>query len=139
MEGYTSFTKQVSEALRAADRPGPVHMLNLIRLLGRAAYQDGPDATDLQAYEAYSRLSAPAFFPSLAAPSCGVGGELSLVGPPDTAWDITFIAEYPSPPAFVEMLRDPRYREPMAHRQAGVADSRLIRFSALPLGTSFEG
>lgn len=61
------------------------------------------------------------------------------MGPPDTAWDIAFIAEYPSPAAFVAMLRDPRYREAMAHRQAGVADSRLIRFSALPPGTGFAG
>lgn len=59
MEGYTSVTKQVFEAFQAAGRPGPVHMLNLIRLRGQAAYEDGRDATGLDAYEAYGRLSAP--------------------------------------------------------------------------------
>lgn len=137
MEGYTSFTKQVFEAFVAADRPGLVHMLNLIRLHGRAAYEDGRDATGLEAYEAYSRLSAPVLA-ELGGRILWRGGfELSLLGPPDTAWDIAFIAEYPSPAAFVAMLRDPRYREAIAHRQAGVADSRLIRFSALPPGTGF--
>lgn len=65
--------------------------------------------------------------------------ELSLVGPPETSWDIAFIADYPSPSAFVTMVRDPRYRAAMAHRQAGGADSRLIRFAALPPGTGFAG
>ncbi|PWC47600.1 DUF1330 domain-containing protein [Azospirillum sp. TSA6c] len=139
MEGYTSFTKQVFEAFTAADRPGPVHMLNLIRLHGRAAYGDGRDTTGLEAYDAYSRLSAPVLA-ELGGRILWRGGfELSLVGPPDTVWDIAFIAEYPRPAAFVAMLRDPRYREAMAHRQAGVADSRLIRFSALPPGTGFAG
>jgi hypothetical protein len=41
-------------------------------------------------------------------------------------WDHCFIAEYPSVSAFVEMIRDPVYREAVKHRQAAVADSRLI-------------
>ncbi|MBK1842898.1 DUF1330 domain-containing protein [Azospirillum sp. YIM B02556] len=144
MEGHTSFTRQTLDAFRAADRPGPVHMLNLIRLREWAVYEDGQDAagravTGLEAYQAYGRLSAPVLA-ELGGRILWRGGfELSLVGPPDAVWDIAFIAEYPSPAAFVAMLRDPRYREAMAHRQAGVADSRLIRCSALPPGTGFAG
>ncbi|MFG1246692.1 DUF1330 domain-containing protein [Xanthobacter flavus] len=139
MEGHTSFTRETFAAFAANDRPGPVHLLNLIRLRHEVAYADGRVTTGAEAYEAYSRLSAPVL--------AEIGGrivwrgafELSLVGPPETRWDIAFIAEYPSPGAFVQMLRDPRYREAMAHRQAGVADSRLVRFDPLAAGTGFAG
>ncbi len=53
--------------------------------------------------------------------------ELTVIGPPDEQWDLAFIAEYPSVDAFVAMLRDPDYRNAVRHRQAAVADSRLIR------------
>ncbi|WP_374249975.1 DUF1330 domain-containing protein [Xanthobacter sp.] len=139
MEGHTSFSRETFAAFTANDRPGPVHLLNLIRLRPRVTYADGRVTTGAEAYEAYSRLSAPVL--------AEIGGrivwrgafELSLVGPPETHWDIAFIAEYPSPDAFVQMLRDPRYREAMAHRQAGVADSRLVRFDPLPAGSGFAG
>lgn len=139
MEGHTSFSRETFAAFAANDRPGPVHLLNLIRLRPRVTYADGRVTTGAEAYEAYSRLSAPVL--------AEIGGrivwrgafELSLVGPPETHWDIAFIAEYPSPDAFVQMLRDPRYREAMAHRQAGVADSRLVRFDPLPAGAGFAG
>lgn len=139
MEGHTSFSRETFAAFAANDRPGPVHLLNLIRLHPRVTYADGRVTTGAEAYDAYSRLSAPVL--------AEIGGrivwrgdfELSLVGPPETHWDIAFIAEYPSPDAFVQMLRDPRYREAMAHRQAGVADSRLVRFDPLPAGAGFAG
>lgn len=139
MEGHTNFSRETFAAFAANDRPGPVHLLNLIRLRPRVTYADGRVTTGAEAYEAYSRLSAPVL--------AEIGGrivwrgdfELSLVGPPETHWDIAFIAEYPSPDAFVQMLRDPRYREAMAHRQAGVADSRLVRFDPLPAGSGFAG
>ena len=43
----------------------------------------------------------------------------------------------PSVAAFVEMIRDPVYREAVKHRQAGVEDSRLIRHAVLPVGKTF--
>ena len=39
--------------------------------------------------------------------------------------------------AFVEMIRDPVYREAVKHRQAAVEDSRLIRHAVLPVGKNF--
>jgi uncharacterized protein (DUF1330 family) len=61
-----------------------------------------------------------------------------LIGPADGEnWDHVFIAEYPSVEAFVEMVRDPIYREAVKHRQAAVADSRLIRLKPLPPGRGF--
>ncbi|WP_245331743.1 DUF1330 domain-containing protein [Bradyrhizobium sp. NAS80.1] len=114
-------------------------MLNLIRLHSFARYPDGRDATGADAYANYGRISAPVL--------ARLGGriawrgnfELGMVGPEDERWDICFIAEYPSPGAFAQMLRDPIYREAMEHRLAAVADSRLIRLGVMANGTSFHG
>ena len=114
---------------RTDDRPGPIHMLNLVRLRARAAYPDGREATGAQAYASYGRESEPVF--------SRLGGsivwrgrfELMLIGPQDERWDLCFIAEYPSVAAFVAMIRDPVYREAVKHRQAAVEDSRLIRLA----------
>jgi len=137
MTGFVDPTKESFAAFRGNDRAGPIHMLNLIRLRERAAYPDGREATGAQAYAAYGRDSAPVF--------ARLGGrivwrgrfELMLIGPPDEHWDIAFIAEYPSVAAFVEMIRDPAYREAVKHRQAAVADSRLIRLAPLASGAAF--
>jgi uncharacterized protein (DUF1330 family) len=65
--------------------------------------------------------------------------ELMLIGPSDERWDECFIAEYPSVAAFVEMIRDPVYREAVKHRQAAVLDSRLIRLALAATGSGFGG
>jgi len=62
---------------------------------------------------------------------------LMLIGPSHERWDHCFIAEYPSVAAFVEMIRDPVYREAVKHRQAAVEDSRLIRLKPLVPGKTF--
>jgi uncharacterized protein (DUF1330 family) len=62
-----------------------------------------------------------------------------MVGPQSENWDICFIAEYPSVQAFLDMMKNPTYREAMTHRQAGVLDSRLIRVGADINGASFAG
>ena len=60
-----------------------------------------------------------------------------MIGPEDERWDIAFIAEYPNPGAFVEMLRDPDYREAVKHRTAAVEVSRLIRLKPQQSGKGF--
>jgi uncharacterized protein (DUF1330 family) len=137
MTGHIDPTKETFAAFRATDRPGPIHMLNLVRFRDRAAYPDGRDATGAEAYAAYGRDSHPVF--------SRLGGrivwrgsfELMLIGPATETWDECFIAEYPSVGAFVEMIRDPVYREAVKHRQAAVLDSRLIRLAQATGGTGF--
>ncbi len=134
---YTSFSEATWRAFRSDDRLGPIHMLNLIRLRDRAEYPDGRAATGLEAYAEYSRISA--------APAQANGMrivwrgrfEMMMVGPEAERWDICFVAEYPGVDAFVNLMRHPDYRAAMAHRQAGVIDSRLIRLGAAPLGATF--
>jgi uncharacterized protein (DUF1330 family) len=136
---HTSFTREQWQAFRDMDRPGPIHMLNLVRFRETAIYPDGRTASGAEAYAEYSRLSAPVF--------AGLGGrivwrgtqELTLIGPEGENWDLCFIAAYPSVAAFAAMIRDPVYREAMSHRQAGVADSRLIRMKPQAEGTDFGG
>ena len=134
--GHIDPTKEVFAQFRANDRPGPIHMLNLVRLRAQAAYPDGRKATGAEAYAAYGRESGPVFE--------RLGGrivwqgrfELMLIGPEAERWDHCFIAEYPSVAAFAEMIRDPVYREAVKHRQAAVEDSRLIRHAVLPVDFS---
>ncbi len=137
MTGFIDPTRETFAAFRANDRQGPVQMLNLVRLREKAAYPDGRAATGAEAYAAYGRESEPVF--------SRLGGsilwrgrfELMLIGPPEERWDLCFIAQYPGVAAFVEMIRDPAYREAVKHRQAAVEDSRLIRLRPGAAGAGF--
>lgn len=139
MQAFTSFTREAFAAFRAAARPGPVQMLNLVRLHERAQYPDGREASGAEAFAAYGRISAPVL--------AGLGGrilwrgvfEQALIAPDGQRWDVCFIAEYPSVEAFAGLFRDPAYREALAHRQAAVRDCRLLRFGADEAGAGFAG
>lgn len=137
MSVYLDPTKEVFALFRENNRAGPIQMLNLVRVRGRAEYPDGRAATGAEAYAAYGRESGPVF--------SRLGGkviwqgrfELMLIGPQEEHWDHCFIAEYPAVSAFVEMIRDPVYREAVKHRQAAVLDSRLIRLKLAANGGTF--
>lgn len=137
MTGHIDPTKEVFAQFRDNNRKGPIQMLNLVRLRDRAVYPDGRAVSGAEAYAAYGRESGPVF--------TRLGGkviwqgrfELMLIGPPDERWDHCFIAEYPEVDAFVQMIRDPFYREAVKHRQAAVLDSRLIRTAPLAVGATF--
>jgi uncharacterized protein (DUF1330 family) len=117
-------------------RDVPVQMINFLRFRKEAAYEEGHELADTpltgaEAYANYGRDSGPIFK--------RVGGtivwrgepKLMLIGPEgkrgEEAWDMTFVAAYPTASAFLEMVTDPDYRIAVKHRQAAVADSRLIR------------
>lgn len=130
-------TKDSFARFRALDRQGPVHMLNLLRFHAVAAYDDGTVATGAEAYRSYARESGP-IFKRLGGRQVWVGRpESMLIGPQTESWDLAFIAEYPSVAAFVEMLRDADYRNAVRHRQAAVADSRLVRMEPGEPGAEF--
>jgi uncharacterized protein (DUF1330 family) len=137
MTEYTGFEGDAFNGFRAIDREGPIHMLNLVKVREKATYEDGREIPGKEAYAAYGRESAPIFQ--------RVGGrivwsgkmEFMLIGPADEDWDFCFIAEYPSVDAFVEMIKDPAYREAMRHRQAAVKTSRLVRMAPGKAGGGF--
>lgn len=136
---HTGFDGEAFTTFRNIERDGPIHMINLVRLHTHAQYPDGREASGAEAYAAYGQGAAPVLQ--------RVGGhivwrgkqEFMLIGPSDEAWDICFIAAYPSIDAFVTMIKDPEYRAAMEHRQAAVSDSRLIRTESLSLGDNFAG
>lgn len=117
------------QALATAES-GPLVMLNLLRFKPLA---DGLDE-GLTGAEAYARYSV-AVEPFLRA----VGGRLlaalrpehSVIGPPEGEWDLVLLVQYPSPQKFLEMAGNPEYQQIHAHREAGLADSRLIACTQL--------
>jgi uncharacterized protein (DUF1330 family) len=136
--GFVDPTREKFGEFRRLPDDGPIHLLNLVRFKLEATYPDGRRASGAEAYAAYGRESLPIF--------TRVGGRIAwsgdfrlmLIGPEEERWDRCFIAEYPSAAAFVEMVKDPDYQKAVRHRQAAVADSRLIRLSPRPAGVSFS-
>ncbi|UTW56889.1 DUF1330 domain-containing protein [Kordiimonas sp. SCSIO 12610] len=136
LTGYVDPTREAFELFKNLPRDVPVNMINFLRFRKHARYEDGHELagnnlSGAEAYANYGRESGPIFQ--------RVGGKiiwrgepkLMLIGPAakrgEEAWDMTFIANYPTAGAFLEMVTDPDYRIAVKHRQAAVADSRLIR------------
>ena len=137
MTGFVDPTRESFQLFKDLPRDQPVHMLNLVRLHAEAVYPDGRRTSGLDAYRAYGRESGPVF-QRLGGRQVWIGRpDLTLIGSDTEAWDIAFIAAYPTGAAFIEMLRDPVYREAVKHRQAAVADSRLIRMHPGEPGETF--
>ncbi|MEM7440865.1 MAG: DUF1330 domain-containing protein [Pseudomonadota bacterium] len=130
-------TNEQFAAFKSMDRQQPINMLNLVQLKPQASYADGRAATGAEAYETYGAKSSPIFQ--------RVGGKIvwrgvpnaALIGPMEELWHIAFIARYPTLGAFLEMVTDPQYQAIVFHRQAAVADSRLIPIHDAPGGASF--
>lgn len=138
MTGHIDPTLEAFAAFKDLPRDEPVQMLNLLRLKAEAAYPDARGGTGADAYKTYGKTSGPIFQ--------RVGGQIiwrgqpriTLIGPSDEAWDLAFIAAYPNAHAFMEMVTDPIYQsQAVPHRQAAVADSRLIRMAPVEEGHGF--
>lgn len=137
-------TRSAFDAFKALPRDQPVEMLNLVRYRALAAYPpDHPCAplglTGAEAYARYGEDSGPIFQRVGGSVIWRAAPQLVLTGPVDEAWDLAFVARYPSAHAFLAMVTDPDYRLAVAHRQAAVLTSRLIRTSGLPSGEGFGG
>jgi uncharacterized protein (DUF1330 family) len=120
--------------LAGSAQAGPVVMLNLLRFKEVAV---GIDAADgISGAEAYGRYGA-----AVESHLERVGGrvllalaaEESVIGPDPGEWDLVIAVQYPSRAAFIEMVSDPEYLAIHAHREAAVADSRLIACGAMVL------
>lgn len=137
MSGHVDLIREQFFTFRESQHQGAVHLLNLIRLRERADYPDGRDASGVEAYQTYGRVSEPVLA-RLGVKIIWEGQlESMLIGPQAETWDLFFVAEYPSVQAFVEIIRDPVYREAAAHRRAAALDSRLIALKPRPGATRF--
>lgn len=118
------------QALAQSPEDGPILMLNLLRFKPSAEGID-TGATGAEAYARYSVAAEPFLR--------AVGGRLravleprqSVIGPADREWDLVLLVEYPSRQKFLEMAANPDYQSVHAHRDAALADSRLIACSDL--------
>lgn len=135
--GYVDPERAAYREFRDLPRGAPIDMLNLIRLRDWAAYGDDRRVSGRDAYSAYSEGSKPIFLRVGASQSWLGSFECMLIGPRDEAWDIAFIARYPSAAAFLEMLADPDYQQAVKHRTAAVLNSRLVRFAVRTPGLGF--
>jgi uncharacterized protein (DUF1330 family) len=133
MPGYVEPYRAVWREFDSGADSGPIHMLNLVALKGRAIYPVGhPDhaanRTGKDAYRIYSDAVVPILQRFGARQVWAAVPELTVIGPTDRErWDIAFVVEYPSGAAFMAMMRDPQYRLAVLHRTAAVEDSRLVR------------
>jgi len=140
--GHVDPTRAQFDAFKALNRDHPIEMLNLVRLRTNATYPDthalaGQILTGAQAYANYGAETGPILHRLGGSILWRGAFETVLIGPGDEHWDHAFIARYPSAHAFLEMVTDPDYRNAVAHRQAAVRTSRLIRCAPSDTGASF--
>ena len=122
------------DRFKALPRDTPIHMLNLVRFKALADYPAGhplagQGLTGAEAYREYMRSIRPVL--ERAGGQIAWAGEFEAVvtGPADWPWDESFVMSYPDAAAFMGMVKDPDYAPVVVHRQAAVADSRLVRFA----------
>lgn len=129
MSSYIDPTREAFGQFADLKVDGPVQMLNLIRLRPTAKYEDGREASGAEAYRIYAK-AAEEFFTKNGGTIVWRGvPKFPVIGPSEEAWDLGFIAQYPSKEHFLAMVRDEGYQAIVFHRQAAVADSRLHCFS----------
>ncbi|WP_109313964.1 DUF1330 domain-containing protein [Ruegeria sp. AU67] len=130
------------EAFKDLDRDRPIEMLNLVKFRETADYPAGHSLADVgltgvQAFGKYGSETA-LIIARLGASILWRGVfQTTLIGPQDEDWDAVFIARYPTAHAFLEMVTDPVYQMAVAHRQAAVETSRLIRCAPTGGGEAF--
>jgi uncharacterized protein (DUF1330 family) len=122
-------TQSQLQGLQELPADEPVVMLNLLRFKEQASAPD-EGMSGLEAYERYGREAGPYL--------AKVGGRMlngavarHVVIGPEEEWDMVLLVEYPSAQRFLEMASDPGYLEAHAHRDAALADSRLIATSLI--------
>lgn len=143
MTQYRDTERAQFEIFKSLPRDTPINMLNLVRFHVAAEYPSNhplaaQKLTGAQAYAHYGAASGPVLARVGGSIIWRGGFEVSLIGPPDEAWDTMFIAQYPTSAAFLAMVTDPEYQLAVVHRQAAVMDSRLVRTSPLPANGVFE-
>ncbi len=117
-------------ALNALDEEqGPVLMLNLLRYRQQAQYPADSDETPCTGQAAYERYGVQVL-PMIDR----AGGKLCLsakamatvIAPEEECWDDMVVVRYPSVAAFKSMIFSDEYQAISIHRNAALADSRLV-------------
>ncbi|MCB1011814.1 MAG: DUF1330 domain-containing protein [Microthrixaceae bacterium] len=130
-------TRAQIERLLGAGTEGPVTMLNLLRYKDLADYSKcpelAPEATisGREAYESYS-LGVLPILAELGAEVLLFGPcHPTLIGPETEAWDDIALIRYPGVDSFISMTTSEDYLAIGGHRNAALADSRLVPTGAV--------
>ena len=123
-------TPEQLQQLTETPDSGPVVMLNLLRFKPQA---DGIDEgmTGAEAYARYGAATEPFLREVGGRLLIAVQPQQSVTGPQEGEWDLVLLVEYPSRAKFLEMAGNEEYIKIHAHREAALADSRLIACSKL--------
>ena len=118
-------TQSQIEQLAADTGSEPVVMLNLLRFKHTA---DGVDAgiSGQEAHARYGQEAAPFLARAGGRVLNAVEASQMVIGPEALEWDMATLVEYPSRQSFLKMATDPEYLRVHQHRDAALADSRLI-------------
>lgn len=132
MTTYLNPTPQAGRDFIMRGIEGEVVMLNLLRLREVADYSGHPrlaPSEPVSGAEAYGRYVAHTL-PFLRESGgeiifLGEGGPL-LIGPPNERWDRAMLVRQKSVGAFMAFATNADYLAGLGHREAAVADSRLL-------------
>jgi uncharacterized protein (DUF1330 family) len=131
-------TPRKLEQLQAASAEQPVVILNLLRFKETAAGIDA-GVSGLEAYARYGEAAAPFLARVGGRIQFAVQANQMVIGPEALERDMAILVEYPSVKKLLEMATDPEYLQIQGHRDAALADPRLIACGALLRGRGALG
>ncbi len=131
LQGGINPSKAQFEAFQKANQKCTVHMFNLLKFHERAQYVDGDRGrSGRRAYEdGYGRVAMECVL-RLKGRIIMLGRyRMTLVGadgdPATDAWDEIAVIQYPNRPAFIRMVKTPRYIRALEHRHAGLSKTEI--------------
>lgn len=129
---YLTVTQEAGRDFLRRGLTGPVVMLNLLRFREIADYRESPalappaPISGAEAYQRYMRHTLPLLHKAGGeAIYVGDGGAL-LIGPTAERWDLVLLIRHRSVDEFMRFATDEAYLAGAGHRQAALADSRLL-------------
>jgi uncharacterized protein (DUF1330 family) len=129
---YLEVTQDAGRAFLTRGIRGEVVMLNLLRFRDIADYSRYPDLapaepiTGRAAYDRYIEHATPFLEAAGSTVDFSGSGGPFLIGPPDETWDLVLLVRHPSVDEFMKCASNPAYQAGLGHRQAAIADSRLL-------------
>ncbi|TPG32504.1 DUF1330 domain-containing protein [Mycolicibacterium hodleri] len=108
-------------ALKALPADAPVVMINLLK------FNEGGGR---ERYLQYGRAVAPHLARVGATVRYSGSAPVNVIGDGERPWwDAILVVEYPTPSAFIDMVKDPGYQEVHEHRAAALAQGDLVATS----------
>ena len=129
---YLEVTQEAGRDFLMRGIRGEVVMLNLLRFRDIADYSKYPEIapaepiTGRAAYDRYIEHATPYLEAAGSTVDFSGSGGPFLIGPPDQHWDLVLLVRHRSVEEFMKYASNPAYQAGLGHRQAAIADSRLL-------------